>query len=72
MWLLEEYGSLRRSQSSHLSQFGSLNWQLPCWSSWGDSLTERGEKDKQSNLPLPQVLVHVMRVQTEEITGLLL
>ncbi len=46
MWPLEEYGSSRRSQSSHLSQLGSWDWRLPCWSSWGDSLTEQGKRDK--------------------------
>lgn len=41
MWPLDGCGFSQRSRSSHLSQFGSWDWQLPRWSSWGESLTGR-------------------------------
>lgn len=62
-WPLEEYGSLPLSQCSHLSQFGSWDWQLPCWSSWGDSLTQWRERNNRQIYLYRKVLVHVTYVQ---------
>ena len=56
MWQLGVYGFSPLSQSSHLSQIGSWDWWLPCWSYWGDILTEQEEREIQ--------LLGVMCVQT--------
>ena len=47
MWQLGVYGFSPLSQSSHLSQIGSWDWGLPCWSYWGDILTEQEEREIQ-------------------------
>lgn len=59
MWPLGEYGFSWHSQSSHLFQFGSWDWQLPWWSSLGGSLTERGQGNSSQIYLLPQVVVRI-------------
>lgn len=69
MWPLGEYGSSRRSQSSHLSQFGSWDWRLPCWSSWGDSLTERGKSTFTPSFCCWSIIMNISLEMCSEIIG---